>query len=716
MGRQVQDFGCGFSWFPEGFEPSQDPRDEKFRGQPVFWPKASCSGKQEPVVCDTHYYVPYLPATNDPKVTSKLRAGLAQAGFGEAVGLISQMSDDVLDSTAVNYTANLQSRAGISVPLSVQEEVRSVLYALAGRAPRKRFRAKQPNVPKVSDEEKARMANEAPDVSFVDNFKNDTAKSLPDGWWIGTTSLEKVDGTLEVIDHKVPIKANHTPSELEFSSYTGRRLVKLWTIEPFSRDHLTDGPEEAEKKAIPPGAAKARQVDHLRYEKGGTKAERSPLPPEHFISHEPADPRCPVCEAVKLTKGGAGKVDSGSGMEKNLEYLDLVGIDLYGPLPDPDIDGCYYFMVTDDVKTGLSKGESLAEKSAEAAWEAASTLYPGTRMDSPPTFPKAWSADNGGEWKEVFAQNTKERGGTIRLSIPYRSQTNARIERKIRSTQRGATAALLTSGLPRAWCFRAAKVYLFNRSRQDAPDGSKSAYFKAHNRDYATSTKPLLPFGCRVVVHDDDSGKHDPRGKEAVMVGYGPMGSIRALEVKPYVEEQCCKEIITRDYQAHRAEFPMKQHNIDPEQDHMSWSKIFDGETVWRPGTRVTTGGALVCTAPGCGKLVTEEEVTCQFCIDGVAHRKPDGKSTGRPGPGCLRSRCPGHQRPRLLVSEEEECQDDEYCAGPQRLTGDRGSSSGNRVADPGHATVQDAEEAPVSPPAPIVSAEATNIEMASEG
>ena len=58
MGRQVQDFGCGFSWFPEGFEPSQDPRDEKFRGQPVFWPKASCKGKQEPVVCDTHYYVP----------------------------------------------------------------------------------------------------------------------------------------------------------------------------------------------------------------------------------------------------------------------------------------------------------------------------------------------------------------------------------------------------------------------------------------------------------------------------------------------------------------------------------------------------------------------------------------------------------------------------------------------------------------------------------
>lgn len=70
------------------------------------------------------------------------------------------------------------------------------------------------------------------------------------------------------------------------------------------------------------------------------------------------------------------------------------------------------------------------------------------------------------------------------------------------------------------------------------------------------------------------------------MVGYGPLGSIRALVVKPYLEEQRCKELIIRDYQARRVEFPMKQHNIDHDQDHTSWSKIFDGEAVWRPGTR----------------------------------------------------------------------------------------------------------------------------------
>ena len=115
-----------------------------------------------------------------------------------------------------------------------------------------------------------------------------------------------------------------------------------------------------------------------------------------------------------------------------------------------------------------------------------------------------------------------------------------------------------------------------------------------------------------MVIHDDSYGKHDPRGREAVFIGYGPMGAIRALVVKPYVEDQRCEEVTTRGYQAHRAEFPMKRHDLEPETDHNSWAKVFEGEEVWRPGTRRTTAGALVCAAPGCGLLVTSEPVTCQ--------------------------------------------------------------------------------------------------------
>ena len=224
----------------------------------------------------------------------------------------------------------------------------------------------------------------------------------------------------------MPIESIDAPPAERQNLFTGRRIVKLWSVGDRKVDVPPQGgqPTEAPQSALPPGASKSRQVDHLRYEKGGRKAEADPLPPDHYATHEPADARCPICEAVKFTKQGAGKVAEGTGVKtKDLKYIDIVGIDLYGPLPEPDIDGCYYFMVTEDLKTSLAKGESLAEKSSEAAWEAAQTLYPGTRMDSPATIPRAWSADNGLEWKGEFFKKTKERGGMIRLSIPYRSQT-----------------------------------------------------------------------------------------------------------------------------------------------------------------------------------------------------------------------------------------------------------------------------------------------------
>ena len=428
MGRQVLDHTCGFSWFPEGFTPQVDPRDPRFRGVPVFWPKSSIVGNGAPVECETHYYVPHFPPNADTNVARQLQRGLEKAGYGQAIKIITSMSDDALEGTATHYAKYLHSAAGIAIPQSAQEEIRSILYALAGRPPKHRKRVKGPYAPSVTAQERESILKGAPELTFVDEAW-DNPRVLPDGWWIGSSQLELVDGSLEVTDHEEPIEHLVTPPAERKALFTGRRFVKLWSVAkadwrivaPLEEEH----PEEAKISVLPPGARKARQADHVRYEKGSRKAEAHPLPPDHYLSHEPADARCPVCEVIKLTKAGAGKVAEGTGVKEkiDLKYLDVVGIDLYGPLPEQDIDGCYYFMVTEDVKTGLAKGESLAEKSAEAAWETAESLYPGTRMDIPTTFPRAWSADNGLEWKGVFLQKTKERGGMLRLGIPYRSQT-----------------------------------------------------------------------------------------------------------------------------------------------------------------------------------------------------------------------------------------------------------------------------------------------------
>ena len=73
MGRQVLDHTCGFSWFPEGFTPQVDPRDPRFRGIPVFWPKSSIVGDGAPVECESQYYVPHFPPHSDPEVPRRLQ-------------------------------------------------------------------------------------------------------------------------------------------------------------------------------------------------------------------------------------------------------------------------------------------------------------------------------------------------------------------------------------------------------------------------------------------------------------------------------------------------------------------------------------------------------------------------------------------------------------------------------------------------------------------
>ena len=145
------------------------------------------------------------------------------------------------------------------------------------------------------------MTSSLPDLSFTDEYKQ-ASRALPTGWWIGTTQFERADGTLEVIDHSVPIRSAHTPPVEANDSFTGRRLVKLWAV---GEEELLKvrPPMEAPQSALPPGAAKARQVDHLRYEKGSRKAVADPLPPEHYATHEPADARCPICEAAHQSRG-----------------------------------------------------------------------------------------------------------------------------------------------------------------------------------------------------------------------------------------------------------------------------------------------------------------------------------------------------------------------------------------------------------------------------
>ena len=88
---------------------------------------------------------------------------------------------------------------------------------------------------------------------------------------------------------------------------------------------------------------------------------------------------------------------------------------------------------------------------------------------------------------------------------------------------------------------------------------------------------------------------------------------------------------------------PMRAHAIDQTEEAREFERSF------RPPRKATTyrtpGGQTRCTT--CGKIVTDQPVTCKPCLTGTRHGR------GQPGPACALSRCQGHEE-ELEADEQE--------------------------------------------------------------
>ena len=69
-------------------------------------------------------------------------------------------------------------------------------------------------------------------------------------------------------------------------------------------------------------------------------------------------------------------------------------------------------------------------------------------MDNPPRCPEELGVDGGGELQGEFFEAVSLRSTKIVPGLPYRSETNAHIERDNEELQRGVATLLDTSGLP----------------------------------------------------------------------------------------------------------------------------------------------------------------------------------------------------------------------------------------------------------------------------
>ena len=63
-------------------------------------------------------------------------------------------------------------------------------------------------------------------------------------------------------------------------------------------------------------------------------------------------------------------------------------------------------------------------------------------------FPRQFTVDRGGEWKGDFERGCRSRGGTVHVSVPQRSTSNAVAKRWIQECGLGGASLLTQAGAP----------------------------------------------------------------------------------------------------------------------------------------------------------------------------------------------------------------------------------------------------------------------------
>lgn len=325
------------------------------------------------------------------------------------------------------------------------------------------------------------------------------------------------------------------------------------------------------------------------------------------------------------------------------KYCRKVYLDLVGPT-DESVDGYYGAAISRDVDTNIPAAGPLKDKRPETLLQWWLETYPGQASEG--HAPYVVFCDHGGEFRGVFRDHIMKHGGIIRRSLPEKPQTNSKEERFHDSLTRCVRASLKFSNIPvKFWSFCLLMV-IFHLAR--TPDNRKDGKTPRSRKTGRDHTETIVPFGCRAVYYDEKSSKFAPKGIEGCVLGYGASGGYVIMDMREYEFSKGGLTLrTTRDCKLFPREFPFRKL-AEQYAHHEAWTFAVTGyENI---DYRVDHAGKLRCVQ--CGKLITNEPVTCKACLKGTEHKR------GRPNAGCLYARCKGGQEcsaaiPENMVFEE---------------------------------------------------------------
>lgn len=223
-----------------------------------------------------------------------------------------------------------------------------------------------------------------------------------------------------------------------------------------------------------------------------------------------------ICEVCVLAKQHRGPFYSSP--SRTTRVLELVHMDVCGPIEVPSLGGKRYFVTLLDDWSGWSIVVPIAAKSQVAEVIILELERWMTQTGQPL---QRVRTDNGGEFlARMFSEWCAGRGVLHEKSAPYTPEQNGAAERLNRTLVERVRAMLYESGLSKRFWAEAVKTACWVRNRSPVKGAAVTPYERMWGRQPDVSR--MRVFGCRAFafVPAELRKKLDPVSKPGIFVGY----------------------------------------------------------------------------------------------------------------------------------------------------------------------------------------------------
>ena len=292
---------------------------------------------------------------------------------------------------------------------------------------------------------------------------------------------------------------------------------------PVPAESAEEAPSEHDKQEEIPssGAAEGESGESEKPESKNEKLKRDAVSLSHMMTHMPQNPFCETCRAAKLRKAQARKIKL-EDRRIAKTFGERVHADHVFPKDINESD-------LDENTTALALKDDAAEfrgfypQTTKGADKSAASIR---HFIGPKNKLVAMRSDNS---KELI-KTAKVLKVHHEQSTPYRSESNARIERDIGVNVNGIRCNLTQSGLPLSFWPQAGQHFAHytnclmpcreGKSISDLPPAAMTPWRKRFKEDW---NGPTHPFGCLVRFRpynaNDSLPKFAPRTVEGIFLG-----------------------------------------------------------------------------------------------------------------------------------------------------------------------------------------------------